>query len=81
MGKAVKDLIHVALLIATVTLVILFSDLADTHIVGLCLGLAFTMSRTISYTLVCSVAEMEFRQFQPSLLVFTLSYSSTHGSS
>jgi len=74
-GKAMKDLLHTILILITVGLITVYSDLASKHVVGVSLGLAFTMSRTISYTLVCSVTKMQFQQFQPSLLVFTLAYS------
>ena len=74
-AAALKDLIHVVLVLATVILVLLHSNVAEEYVVGLVLGLAFTMARTISYTMVCSVAEMKFQQFQPALIVFVLGYS------
>ena len=75
MGQASKDLRHLVLILGTMGLITGYSDLAERHVVGVTLGLAFTMARTISYTLVCSVTKMKFQQFQPSLLVFTLSYA------
>lgn len=71
-----KDLIHNLIILATVALITIYSNLATEYVIEVTLGLAFTMSRTISYTLVCSVSKMKFQQFQPSLLVFTLGYSS-----
>ena len=76
MPKALQDLFHFVFLSLTVLLICVFSDIADTHLAAITLGYAFTMARTISYTLVCSVTHMKFQQIQPSVLVYTLVYSS-----
>jgi hypothetical protein len=74
-GRALLDLLHLAAIIATVYLVITQTTLCHSHIQGLIVAVGFTMSRTISYTLLCSVSEMKFQQFQPSVLVLTITYS------
>jgi hypothetical protein len=74
-GKAFKDLTHFLMLLVTLVLIMYFSDFSVEYVVGISVGFAFTMARTISYTLVCSVAEMKFQQFQPSVLVFSIVYS------
>lgn len=49
-------------------------DFVREYVVGIAIGLAFTMSRSVSDTLVCSTAKMEFKQFSPSVLVYTSAY-------
>ena len=62
------------MLIGTSVAITFYSDFGETYIVGISIGLAFTMARTVSSTLVCSTAKMTFNQFSPSVLVFTFVY-------
>jgi hypothetical protein len=74
-GKALKDLIHAGLLVFTLIVITVKGDFVSEYVAGISIGLAFTMALTVSYTLVCSVAEMKFQQFSASVIVFTVVYT------
>ena len=71
-----RDLGHVLLLMLTVGVIQWWGDFVGEYLVGILIGLAFTMARSVSFTLVCSTANMKFRQFTSTVLVFSLGYMS-----
>ena len=75
-GKALRDLGHVGLLMVTVGVMELFGDYTDEYLVGILIALAFTIARNVTYTLVCSTANMKFRQFTSTILVFSFGFMS-----
>lgn len=74
MGKAAFDLLHLALMGTAVAIISIYSDLAIKYSAAVLIGIGFTMARTISYTLLCSVTGAKFQQFHPSVLLFSLGY-------
>jgi hypothetical protein len=79
-GKATFDLIHLALVGGSVAVITLYSDLTVKYMVALMVSIGFTMARTISYTLLCSVTGAKFQQFHPSVLLFSLGFPSKSSS-
>jgi len=73
-GGAILDLLHLAWLLVAIFFITKSEDLCDRYFPGIVVGLGFTMSRTVSYTLLCSVANMKFQQFQPSVLIYCIVY-------
>lgn len=73
--RALQDLTHIALLVATMLLLTFQGNFVREYAVGISLGLAFTMSRSVSDTLVCSTAKMVFKQFTPSVIFFAFAYT------
>lgn len=65
------------LLFAAVYAITAHSNLCENYFPAILVGLGFTMSRSVSYTLLCSVAELPFKQFQPSVLVFSTVFPGT----
>jgi uncharacterized membrane protein len=72
--KAFGDLLHLAVLGVAVYVINVYSNLATQNFIGIMVGIGFTMARTISYTLLCSVTGSKFQQFQPSVFVFGIAY-------
>ena len=62
------------MLVGTLYVISFKSNFGNEYVVGISIGLAFTMARTVSSTLVCSTAKMTFNQFSPSVLVYTFVY-------
>ena len=60
----------------SVAIITLYSDLTEKYMVALMIAIGFTMARTISYTLLCSVTRAKFQQFHPSVLLFSLGFPS-----
>lgn len=73
-GRALKDLIHAGMLFGTLLLITIKGDFAHEYATGIGIALTFTMSRSVTYTLVCSTSKMEFKQFTPSVLLFTFAF-------
>jgi hypothetical protein len=57
-----------------VGVITVYSGFAEEYFPQLIVGIGFTMARTISYTLLCSVTGAKFEQFHPSVLLFGLGY-------
>lgn len=62
-GRAFFDLTHTISLIITLAVICIFGNFLPEYVVGVGIGLAFTMARSVSYILVCSTADMTFKQF------------------
>lgn len=73
-GRAVLDLIHLVIIGAAVFIIANYSTLVDDYTAAIFIGLGFTMARTISYTLLCSVTNAKFQQFHASVLLFGIGY-------
>jgi hypothetical protein len=71
-GKAAFDLLHLAIMGVAVYVISVHSKLAKKYIAAILICVGFTMARTISYTLLCTVIGAKFQQFQPSVLLFGL---------
>ena len=70
------DLGHELLVCVVICLTSLKTNLCEHYFPEIFVGVGFMMARTISYTLTCSVTEMKFKQFQPSVIVFNVGYTS-----
>jgi hypothetical protein len=69
-GRAVLDLLHLVAIAFTLYLVAFHTDLTKEYSAGIIIAIGFMMARTISYTLLCTVAEMKFQQLQPAVITF-----------
>ena len=76
--RALKDLKHVALLFVTILIIQFGGNYLPEYHYWIEIALAFIMARSVSYTLVCSTAKMEFRQFTSPVLVFFFSFTSNY---
>ena len=75
-ARSFYDVIHMGMIIVTLAIVSLQSNLVDEYSTYIGLAMAFTISKNVTSTLICSVAEIDFYQFTPSVFVFSLGYSS-----
>lgn len=52
------DLTHFAMMAITMLSITNLSDFAQEYVVGIAIGFAFAIARSVSYTLLCSTAKM-----------------------
>lgn len=57
-GRALFDLSHFAMMAATMLTITNVSDFTQEYVVGIGIGFAFAIARSVSYTLLCSTAKM-----------------------
>ena len=72
--QAGYDLIHLGMIGPALGVITVYSGFAEEYFAQLIIGIGFTMARTVSYTLLCSVTGAKFEQFHPSVLLFGLGY-------